>query len=698
MKRKFFTACLMIVIMIFVFALCVSASTVYKDVEGNTLFTFEADDNKVITSYEGQFPKTDANGNALTWYVTATATENGNTVKTVASVLTTDEEHFTISNGTYSYKGGAVTQLNVVSVNFPNDAGITKLNLANGGYRLGNMYSYTPDGSEILFVYLPNTLTTLPDRIGQASKILFCDIPSNIPVTYFSHVMFHNSKSLRTINIPSSVTEIGGKGANDGSAFYMCESLESVTFGENSQLAKIGKYAFHKAGLKSITIPDTVTVIGEHAFSYTKLENSPFTEKSQLAEIGGRAFSDIPTLKTFIVPSSITKATILGSNDYGPLADSTVELVTFGNYQKVTSLPASFFGRAKIGKIILPEGPTHIPARYFVTATVNEVAFSNTIETAGERVFEGATVEKIKFGANFKHFANSVNDHFSFTNVIKGIKEFYIPATFYAQKPSTVYRVSYAFNCGSSSNIKFFYTGTLEQLTVALDNFKNGTTNSGDNNWKFTGATQISYTDYKADPESYNDKNYIIYDYNICDAFYEGKHQNQATINYTDFMVNGTKTTLCLNCKKSETVVTNPLFTTKGFSIPEDMGDGIAIAFNIDNAAISEYKQITGKSLEYGVFASLYEKLGTNEAINSDGTTPNGVVKASVSNDNYVAVEFKLTGFTTDEYKMLKLVMGAYVIESDSEGKKVHYLQAKEPTEGKYYYITYNTLANAPQI
>ncbi len=693
MKRRIFTVSLMIAIMLFAFAICVSASTVYKDAEGNTLFTFEANDSKVITSYEGQFPKTDANGNALTWYVTSTTTENGNTVKTVASVLTTDETHFTISNGKYSYKGSTVTQYNVVSVNFPSDAGITTLNLANAGYRLGNMYSYTPEGSEILFIYLPNTLTSLPERLGQATKMLICDIPSEIPVTSISRVFFHDAKCLRKINIPSTVTIIDGKSANDGTAFYQCESLEEVTFGENSQLTEIGTRAFHKSGLKKISIPDTVTKIGQHAFSYTKLENSPFTEKSQLTTIGGRAFGNISTLKSFIVPSGLINVEILGGNDYGPLAESQVEIVTFGDYSEITQLPSSFFGRAKIGKIVLPKGPTNIPNRYFISAQVKEVAFSDTIETASERVFQSATIEVIRLGANFKYFVNSIKDHQSFTNASSGIKEIYIPASFYTQKPETVYQVSYAFDCGSASNIKFFYTGTSEQLAIALDNFKNGTTSSGTNNWKFTGATQISYTDYIASPDSYNDKNYIIYGYNLCDAFYEGNHQNKTTIEYADFMLNGTKTTECSNCKLSTTAVTNPLFTSKGFSIPENGGDSIAIGFNIDNQAISEYKQITGKAFEYGVFAALFDKVATTEAINADGTTPNGTVKASVSNEEFVGVEFKLSGFVTEEYKMLQLVMGAYIIESDDSGKKVHYLQVEKPSENnKYSYITYNNI------
>ena len=683
----------MVAIMLFAFAICISASTVYKDANGNILFKFEADENKIITSYEGQFPKADENGNALTWYVTATATENGNTVKTVASVLTTDEAYFTISNGTYSYKGGLITQYNVVSVNFPNDAGITKLNLANSGYRYDNMYTYSPDRTEILFIYLPNTLLSLPERLGQATKILICDIPSNIPVTSISNVMFHKSRSLRSINIPSSVKEICGIDESRGAAFFMCDSLKEVTFGENSQLTTIGNVAFHKSGLEKIKIPDTVTNIGEHAFSYTKLIDSPFTEKSQLTTIGARAFSDIPTLKAFIVPSNITKANIAGDADYGPLANSTVELVTFGNYGKITTLLSSFFGRANIGKIVLPEGPTHIPSRFFICAKIDEVLFPSTVKTAGERVFQSATVKTIRLGANFEYFANSIKDHHSFTHASNGIKEIYISASFYAQKPSTEYQTSYAFACGSSSKVKIFYAGTLEQLEIAIDNFKSGTINYGEKNDAFLKSTKICYADYISNPDNYNDKSYIIYDYNLCDAFYEGKHNENVTAEYKDFMLYGTKTTKCLTCQSSFVESLDPLFASEGFSIPEDGDGGIVIDFKINLQAISQYEEITGKKLKYGVFATLFDKIGVNDAISYDGTATSGTVNADITCRNFTQVDFKLSGFTTDEQKLLKLVMGAYVIEADQNESKISYIQTKKPTEGnKYSYITYNDL------
>ena len=66
--------------------------------------------------------------------------------------------------------------------------------------------------------------------------------------------------SLTNITIPSSVTSIGDY------AFQVCGNLTTVTFGENSQLTSIGDSAFLGSGLISITIPENVTSIGERAF------------------------------------------------------------------------------------------------------------------------------------------------------------------------------------------------------------------------------------------------------------------------------------------------------------------------------------------------------------------------------------------------------------------------------------------------
>ncbi len=75
------------------------------------------------------------------------------------------------------------------------------------------------------------------------------------------------------------------------SAFRDCRSLESVTFGENSQLTSIGDSAFRGCdGLTSINIPDNVTSIGGYAFAHCdNLTN--ITIPNSVTSIGDCAFS-----------------------------------------------------------------------------------------------------------------------------------------------------------------------------------------------------------------------------------------------------------------------------------------------------------------------------------------------------------------------------------------------------------------------
>ena len=83
--------------------------------------------------------------------------------------------------------------------------------------------------------------------------------------------------ALTSITIPASVTSIGNN------AFEGCISLTIVTFQDGSQLTTIGDNAFTDSGLISIILPSTVTSFGlrtfEDCFALTSviLEGNPAT-------------------------------------------------------------------------------------------------------------------------------------------------------------------------------------------------------------------------------------------------------------------------------------------------------------------------------------------------------------------------------------------------------------------------------------
>ncbi len=95
--------------------------------------------------------------------------------------------------------------------------------------------------------------------IGAWCGISFGSMDAN-PL-YYAKNLYLNGVLVTDLEIPAGVTSIGY------AAFSGCTSLESVSFGENSQLTSIGNYAFSScSSLESIEIPSGVTSIGERAF------------------------------------------------------------------------------------------------------------------------------------------------------------------------------------------------------------------------------------------------------------------------------------------------------------------------------------------------------------------------------------------------------------------------------------------------
>ncbi len=106
---------------------------------------------------------------------------------------------------------------------------------------------------------------------------------------------FSGCRGLTSVTIPNSVTSIGER------AFYYCRGLTSVTI--PNSVTSIGSLAFcNCSGLTSITIPNSVTSIGERAFSSCSGLTS-VTIGTDVTSIGERAFYDCSGLTSINVAS-----------------------------------------------------------------------------------------------------------------------------------------------------------------------------------------------------------------------------------------------------------------------------------------------------------------------------------------------------------------------------------------------------------
>ena len=255
---------------------------------------------------------------------------------------------------------------------------------------------------------------------------------------------------------------------------------------------------------------------------------------------------------------------------------------------------------------------------------------------------------------------------------------------------------------GCTSFKAIYYVGTLDELTASIGS-------------SVISATTKSYAEYRALPDKSGV--YAVYNYSRCEAFSNGVHgeatvkndcvaicnvcgtyivnhvdgNTSVVINYSNYSLSGEKVTACQRegCGYTEISEMPALFTNLGFSAAEYPGGGMSIGFKVDKKAIEKYEEITGETVNYGVFASLAEKIGANDIFGADGKALAGVIVADITNTGFDIFNLKIVGIT-DEQDDIDLAMGAYVGTTKDGKTEYAYLQGGTPETGaKYFFASY---------
>ena len=120
-------------------------------------------------------------------------------------------------------------------------------------------------------------LTTIGASAFEASSLTDVDL-SETKVETIMDGAFHNNDNLRSVTIPTTVTEIRPQ------SFNQCANLETLVIPQESELA----------------------TIGESAFSATGMESVDLSNATKLTSLGDSAFGDNPSLSDVKLPETMT--------------------------------------------------------------------------------------------------------------------------------------------------------------------------------------------------------------------------------------------------------------------------------------------------------------------------------------------------------------------------------------------------------
>ena len=479
-----------------------------------------------------------------------------------------------------------------------------------------------------------------------------------------------------------------------------------------------GEYNTYNDVVEYIYLPDCLTTTVTNQFRCTsKLKIVDITRNSKLETLGQFSFYYATGLVEFYFPPKV-KTTPGSGNDgkWGTAATfsyckSLKNLYFYDNSETETFGVSCFNGCTSLEYVTLPDSLTSTPALLFSGCTaLKELKIPNSVTSVGDRIVQGCSnLEKLWYPATMTSIGQSS------TYLAGNLQYVYLPSTVTTATGSHHFTTQHT----SYKKTVIFYNGTQTEAEafIALLQSKSNNEKFADGNYAICAWDSTMEDSAYVELATTEKKNYIVYGYNTCKAFYNDVHAekvednnpcwltecgrcgiedvysgNENTHNlitemiYANYLSNGTKKIYCTNEKCTHPVIDetlDPLFTLKGYSSNKD-GE-MCVSYHIDIDAIKEYTDFYKDEVMFN-----YGMVVAANSNNPYNLTEN-VVKVDLSNNEYTAVDFRLSGFS-DTTKDVQIAMNMYVLETKGGTTTVKYLTSEFGTSDVADTITYDTV------
>ena len=243
---------------------------------------------------------------------------SSNSVKVAACDTTVNGD--VVIPSSLEYNGTTYSVTSIGNGAFRECSGLTSVSIPNSVTSIGNSAFYYCIG--LTSVNIPNSVTSIENwAFSYCSGLTSVTIPNS--VTYIGGHAFYRCSGLTSVTIPNSVTTIGE------SAFADCSSLNSINVASgNTHYSSIDGVLYNyvqdtliecPGARTSLTIPNSVTSIGNNAFLYCRGLTS-ITIPNSVTSIGNDAFYYCRGLTSITIPNSVTS---IGNNAFSYCRDLT---------------------------------------------------------------------------------------------------------------------------------------------------------------------------------------------------------------------------------------------------------------------------------------------------------------------------------------------------------------------------------------
>lgn len=212
----------------------------------------------------------------------------------------------TVRDSLFSYYSSS-NGLTVYQYDGSDTTGVLEIPETINGRTVTGIYKSAFSSTRFSEIILPDTLTSIGDfAFSSCSNLTSITIPAS--VTSIGSSIFSSCTGLTDISIASGSTSYQVIDqvvySKDGKTLVVCPAAKQVTI--LSTVTKIADYAFYyNTNLQNITIPESVTELGEGAFGNCSGLSGITFEGDSLTAIGTHCFRSDTSLSVVRIPASV---------------------------------------------------------------------------------------------------------------------------------------------------------------------------------------------------------------------------------------------------------------------------------------------------------------------------------------------------------------------------------------------------------